>query len=186
MHTIEIILVALALSIDAGVVAMAAAAAGKAQDGRAQFRLSFHFGLFQFLMPVLGWSAGTTLEPIIAPVDHWIAFGLLVLVGGHMVRSGLGASTPGVRDDPSKGLTLIALATATSIDALAVGLTLAILDTGIWLASLIIGLIAGSVSFAGIILGNRVHVRFGSAAEVIGGLILMIIAVRIVIIHLSA
>jgi len=183
MHTIEIIVVALALSIDAGVVAMAAAAAGRLPDRRATFRLSFHFGLFQFMMPVLGWSAGTTLEPIIAPVDHWIAFGLLSLVGLHMIRSGLRGGNPGIKDDPSKGLVLVALSTATSIDALAVGLSLAILGTGIWAASLIIGVIAGMVSFFGIMLGNRVNVRLGPFAEVIGGLMLLLIAARIVVIH---
>ena len=185
MHTFEIIFLALALSIDAGVVAMAVAAAGRLQNGRARFRLSFHFGLFQFLMPVLGWAAGTTLEPLIAPVDHWIAFVLLGTVGVHMMRSGEGPIFSGKVDDPSRGIAMLALATATSIDALAVGLTLAFMDTGIWLASFIIGFVAGTVSFLGILLGNQIHVRFGRVAEIVGGLILLFIAVRIVIAHTS-
>lgn len=183
MHTIEIILVALALSIDAGAVAMAAAATGRLPDSRARFRLWFHFGLFQFLMPVLGWAAGTSLEPLIAPVDHWIAFVLLVIVGLHMIRSGSNPVLSGKADDPSRGFTLLALSTATSVDALAVGLTLGFLDGGILTASLIIGFVAGGISFLGILLGNRIHVRFGRTAEIAGAFILFCIAVRIVVVH---
>ncbi len=184
MKTVEIILIALALSIDAFAVSVAAAAAGRLTSTRSSVRLSFHFGIFQFLMPVLGWSAGQALAPLIAPVDHWIAFGLLAFVGGRMIRAGTG--TPGERtDDPSRGMTLVALSTATSIDALAVGLSLSVLGVEIWVPSTIIGIITACVSFGGILLGSKLHVRFGRHAEIAGGIVLILIAVRIVVSHMT-
>ena len=87
MSILEILFLALALSIDAFAVTLSAAAAGSVTDGRAAFRLSFHFGLFQFMMPVLGWTAGLALAPVIVAVDHWVAFGLLSVVGVRMIRA---------------------------------------------------------------------------------------------------
>lgn len=183
MRTVEVILIALALSIDAFAVSVAAAAAGRLAGTRASVRLSFHFGLFQFLMPVLGWSAGISLAPFIAPIDHWIAFVLLVFVGGRMIRAG-GGSPGESSEDPSKGLTLVALSTATSIDALAVGLSLAVLGIEIWVPSTIIGIITACISFAGVILGGKLNARFGRQAEIVGGVVLILIAIRIVVSHL--
>lgn len=184
MLTVEIVLIALALSIDAFAVSVAAAAAGRLTGTRASVRLSFHFGLFQFLMPVLGWGAGSTLAPLIAPVDHLIAFILLVFVGIRMIRAG-GAEGHKGSDDPSRGMTLVALSTATSIDALAVGLSLAALRVEIWIPSTVIGIITAIVSFVGIMVGGRLNDRFGRHAEIAGGIVLILIAVRIVISHLT-
>ena len=184
MQTVEIILIALALSLDAFAVSVAAAAAGRLGGMRASMRLSFHFGLFQSLMPVLGWSVGSTLAPLIAPIDHWIALVLLVFLGTRMIRAG-GKKPDERTDDPSRGMTLVSLSTATSIDALAVGLSLAVLGVEIWVPSIVIGIITACISFAGIMLGSKLHVRFGRQAEIFGGVVLILIAIRIVVSHLT-
>lgn len=182
MSPIEIAFIALALSIDAFAVSMAAAAAGRVHGARAVFRLSFHFGLFQFLMPVVGWAAGATLEPLIASFDHWIAFGLLMVVGVRMLIPSSSSQAVQI-DDPSRGLMLLTLATATSIDALAVGLSLAMLRVNVLLPSVVIGVVAAVMSLVGIYLGSRLQVRLGRKAEILGGIILIIIAIRIVVEH---
>jgi len=183
MSLLEILFVALALSIDAFAVSLAVASAGLAKGIRPAFRLSFHFGFFQFMMPILGWAAGATLEPLIASFDHWIAFALLVFVGIRMMRSRSDPSAGSLRLDPTRGWTLITLAVATSIDALAVGLSLGMLQIAIWTPSLAIGVVASTMSLVGIALGSRLQFRFGKAAQIIGGMILILIAIRIVLAH---
>jgi putative Mn2+ efflux pump MntP len=148
------------------------------------FRLAFHFGLFQALMPILGWLVGSTINQWIAPFDHWIAFGLLAFVGIRMIRSGLQNEDEAVTIDPSRGATLIMLSVATSIDAFAVGLSLAVLGVSIILPSIIIGLVAGGMSLLGIFLGGRLGKKFGKRMEVVGGVILIVIGARVVISHL--
>jgi manganese efflux pump family protein len=181
---IEVILLALALSIDAFAVSLAAASSGRISGGRATFRLSFHFGLFQFMMPIIGWGAGTGLAPYIAAYDHWIAFGLLAFIAVRMIRAALTQQPGETLRDPSRGFHLMALSVATSIDALAVGLALALLDVDIWWPSLVIGIITGSVCVLAIVMGNRLHVRFGRVAEIGGGVVLIAIALRILWTHL--
>jgi putative Mn2+ efflux pump MntP len=183
MKTIEIIFIALALSIDSFAVSVASAATGQIKGGRAIFRLAFHLGFFQFMMPILGWLAGVTLQPLIAPFDHWIAFALLLLVAIRMFRPKSDALPGSNKNDPSRGMLLLMLATATSIDALAVGLSLAMLSITVWLPSLMIGVITSSMSLIGIFLGKRLQVRLGRTAEIIGGIILILIAIRIVVTH---
>jgi manganese efflux pump family protein len=186
----EILVVAVGLSMDALAVSLAASASQRAVGGRATFRLAFHFGLFQCLMPILGWLLGTTVAPYIAAFDHWIAMILLGVVGGRMIRSGLSddeassAADEPVRD-PSRGLTLIMLSVATSIDALAVGLTLAMLGSNIWQASVIIGLVTGGLSVVAVRIGSRVGRTFGQKMEVVGGLALVAIGLRIMVQHLN-
>jgi putative Mn2+ efflux pump MntP len=182
---IEVLVLALALSIDAFVVALAAASSGRIAGRRATFRISFHFGLFQFLMPLIGWLAGVGVAPLIASFDHWIAFGLLVFIGIRMISSASKFEQVKDRGDPSRGVRLMALSVATSIDALAVGLTLAFIGVSIWWPSVAIGFITGSVCVFAVVLGNRLHVRFGKTAEAIGGAVLIVIAIRILISHLS-
>jgi putative Mn2+ efflux pump MntP len=127
MDLVEILLIAFGLAMDASAVSLVAAASGFAEDSRSTFRLAFHFGLFQFLMPVLGWLLGIRFSAYFSAFDHWIAFGLLLFVGGRMVLSGLRPDTESFSKDPSRGFTLIMLSVATSIDAFAIGLTLAML-----------------------------------------------------------
>ena len=186
MSTWEILVIAVGLSMDAVAVSLAASASNRAQGRRAVFRLSFHFGLFQALMPVLGWALGVSVAPYIASVDHWVAFGLLVFVGGRMIYAALAgrAEDEDLTRDPSKGTTLVLLSVATSIDALAIGLTLAMLGHGIWYAALIIGLVTGSLSFAAILVGRRAGAAAGARMEVVGGAALIAIGVKILVEHL--
>jgi len=185
MSLIEILIIALALSIDAFAVSLAASTAGRVYDRRAAFRLSFHFGLFQFLMPVLGWSLGITLEPYIAAFDHWVAAILLALVASRMIWAGFHPESSAAKEDPSRGLVLVMLSTAVSIDALAVGLSLGVLDIGIWFPSIVIGVVTSAMSVLAILGGRRLSGWLGNSAQFVGGVVLLIIAARILITHLT-
>jgi manganese efflux pump family protein len=178
-----IVIVALGLSMDAFAVSLAASAAGYAADPRAVFRLSFHFGLFQFLMPILGWGFGTSIEPYVAAFDHWLAFGLLAVVGGHMIHAGIRPQAARQAGDPTRGLTLVILSTSTSLDALAVGLSLALAEVSVWYPSVVIGLITGAICLVAILLGNRIRAGLDRWAGIVGGVVLIVIAIRIVVSH---
>ncbi len=187
MHFVEILILAVALSIDACAVSLAASTSGYTPNGRAVFRLAFHFGLFQFLMPVLGWLLGSAIAPIIDGFDHWLAFGLLAFIGIRMLRFGTHAASPepATTADPTRGWTLVMLATATSIDALAVGLTLAMLRVPVWYPGAVIGLVTALICLAAIQLGCRLGAWLGPRAQAVGGLVLLIIGVRILITGLA-
>ena len=185
MSFFEVMLVALGLAMDAFAVALAAGASGRAAGPRAAFRLSFHFGLFQFLMPIAGWFGGSLVAARIAAFDHWIAFGLLGFIGARLLRSGFASGEEAKSGDPSRGLSLLMLSVATSIDALAVGLSLAMLGVHILYPSVVIGIVAAAMTLAGLRLGNRLGMLFGRRMEIAGGLILIGIGVRILIEHLT-
>lgn len=183
MPLLEILGIALGLAMDALAVSIAAGALESSRGARATFRLAFHFGLFQFLMPVIGWFGGSTVAASMAAVDHWIAFGLLAFVGSRMIRSALDPQ-PGPTADPSRGALLVTLSVATSIDALAIGFSLAMLRVEIWTPSLVIGLVTGLLCTAGVQLGGRLGARVGRRMGVLGGLILIGIGLRILVGHL--
>ena len=186
MTVLEILAVAVGLAMDAFAVSLVGGTGGRLRHPRPALRLAFHLGLFQFMMPVIGWYAGSRAAPLIERVDHWVAFALLAFVGGRMVYSGLRPDGDHkLPPDPSKGWNLVALSVATSIDALAVGLSLAMIGVAIWQPSVIIGIVTGILSLIGIAVGGRVGKRFGPTVEVIGGLILLAIGVRIVVSHLA-
>jgi len=170
--------------MDAFAVSLGAGTMGRANNPRSIFRLAFHFGIFQALMPILGWLVGTTIDSYIRNFDHWIAFILLSYVGGKMIYEGIKGGHEEYGVDPSKGRMLIILAVATSIDALAVGLSLAMLDVPVILPAIIIGLVTFSLSLAGLLLGGRLGARFGERVEILGGLLLIGIGLRILIAHL--
>ncbi|WP_321495029.1 manganese efflux pump MntP family protein [uncultured Desulfobacter sp.] len=181
MHLLDIIIMSTGLAMDASAVSMAAAACGYARDRRAVFRLAFHFGLFQFMMPVIGWLLGTGFVSYVRSVDHWIAFALLAFVGGRMVREGFADTDECLHKDPSKGLTMVMLSFATSIDALAIGLGLAVMDVNIWYPSAIIGIITCAMSVSAIYIGKRAGAAFGSRMEIVGGIILIGLGLKILI-----
>lgn len=183
MSFAEVLLIALGLAMDAFAVSLASGATRFIKGPRPVFRLSFHFGLFQALMPVLGWLGGSLVASYISAFDHWIALVLLLFVGGRMIRSGLDAKGETIATDPSRGGTLIMLAVATSIDAFAVGLSLAMLNVNILYPALVIGVVASAMSILGIALGNRLGSKFGKRMEVVGGIILILIGLRVVISH---
>lgn len=184
MDTISLLGVALALAMDAFAVALATGLSLNKLTGRHLFRLGWHFGLFQAMMPVLGWLAGLTVQQWIAAYDHWIAFTLLSLVGGKMIHEALSDTDEDApAGDPTRGLTMVMLSVATSIDALAVGLTLAMLGVDIWIPALVIGLVAGSLTVAGMLLGRRISGHWGPRVEIFGGLVLFAIGIKILIEH---
>jgi putative Mn2+ efflux pump MntP len=170
--------------MDAFAVTLGCAASGQARGPRAAFRLSFHFGLFQFTMPVVGWVAGTGIARLVSAWDHWIAFALLVLVGAHMIYAGCHPDLQPALRDPSRGWSLVMLSVATSIDALAVGLSLAMLRVSIWYPSVVIGVVALTISVIGFQFGTWLGARFGRRMEILGGVILILIGVRILSSHL--
>ena len=183
MSNLEILILALSLSLDACAVSLALSAAGRLGNARAKFRIAFHFGLFQFLMPVAGWSIGTRIEPFIARFDHWIAAGLLAFVAVRMIRSANEPPDTRAATDPSRGWTLVTLSTATSIDALAVGLGLAALRISVWYPSIVIGLITLVLSTLAILLGQRAGSQLGKRGQIIGGIVLLLVALKIIVAH---
>ncbi len=184
MEMFEVLLIALGLSMDAFAVSLASGCSGVLSGVRSELRLAFHFGVFQFLMPVIGWYLGTRVAAVMQSFDHWVAFGLLAFVGGRMIRSGFDPKAEEVCQDPSRGWTLVSLSVATSIDALAVGLSLALIHVQIWYPSLIIGCVTATLSFGGVRLGSRLGLAFGKKMEIAGGLILLLIGLKIVADHL--
>jgi putative Mn2+ efflux pump MntP len=182
MPLLSILLIALALAVDAFAVALAAGACLPKVGPRQTFRLTWHFGLFQAGMNIIGWAAGLTFRALIESFDHWLAFALLLAVGGHMIRAALSEHgeqcTP---VDPTRGWSLVMLSVATSLDSLAVGLSFALLKVSVWLPALIIGLVAALLTGLGLHLGRLVKSasRLGPATEVTGGLVLIAIAIGI-------
>ncbi|HTP00067.1 MAG TPA: manganese efflux pump MntP family protein [Anaerolineales bacterium] len=183
MSFYETLLVALSMAMDAFAVCLIAGATNQANGPRPVFRLSFHFALFQFLMPVFGWLLGRTVEPVIRDYDHWVAFGLLALVGARMIYGALRGEDVGPVN-PSRGWTLVALSVGVSIDALAVGLGLGVLNISVWYPAFIIGLVTGLLSLVGLRLGRRLGGRLGKPVEIIGGIVLIAIGIRILLSHL--
>jgi manganese efflux pump family protein len=183
MSLTAVFLIALSMAMDAFAVSLGSGV--KIGPGpRPAFRIAFHFGLFQALMPVIGWSFGSTIEPLVKNYDHWVAFGLLAFVGLRMIRSGLSKGKEEILKDPSRGWTMVMLSVAVSIDALAIGLSLAFLHVDIWTPAMIIGLVTGALSLVGLRVGILFGRRFGKQVEILGGLVLIGIGIRIVVSHL--
>ena len=186
MSKLEVLFIAFSMAVDAFAVCVGAGTTRQAEGPRPTFRLAFHFGLFQFIMPVFGWLAGVTIAPYIMAFDHWLAFALLAFVGVRMLISGFDKGGKGLNHDPSRGWTLVLLSIAVSIDALAVGLSLGLIDVFVWYPALTIGVVTGLVSWLGLRLGNGLGARFGKRMEIIGGIVLVGIGVRIVLSHVLA
>jgi putative Mn2+ efflux pump MntP len=185
MSWFNVLGIAVGLAMDAFAVSIAAGLAIRQLTYRHVFRLAFHFGLFQFLMPVIGWLAGRTVSVYVSAYDHWVAFGLLSTLGGKMMWTAMHADGKQNRGDPSRGLLLLTLTIATSIDALAAGLSMGFLGVSIWMPSAVIGLVTATLSVVGVCFGNRFGVRFGRLAEFAGGLVLLAIGIRILLSHVA-
>jgi putative Mn2+ efflux pump MntP len=184
MTFFEVLLIAVGLSMDAMVVSLCAGAGGYTASHRPALRISFAFGFFQAAMPVLGWFAGNAISSWLAGIDHWLAFGLLAFVSVRMIRSGLRPEGVDPACDPTQGSELLVLSVATSIDALAVGFSIALLSAPILLPALLIGTVTFLLSFLAAHMGRRLNVRFGQRMEIVGGLVLGLIGVRILVAHL--
>ena len=186
MNLFLVISVALALAMDAFAVSVGLSVLPGGLKKSQRLRLAVFFGFFQFLMPLIGWLAGQEFLVYIRDVDHWVAFGLLLFIGGKMVveslrRGYLPKKAPG---DPTKGVTLILLSIATSIDAFAVGLSFAALQQKILYPCFIIGAVAFIMTFFGTKIGPGIGRIAGKRAELLGGLILIFIGIKILIDHL--
>ena len=179
--------IAFGLAMDALAVSVGVSVNRQGLSRLQAFRLAGSFGLFQLLMPIIGWLAGQTVLDIIKLVDHWVAFGLLFLIGAKMIyESFRGSEKSGKIDgDPTRGLILIVLSIATSIDAFAVGLSMAALDQPVLFPSSIIGVVAFLMTLAGTKIGPFFGRKVGKRAELLGGIILILIGVKILSDHLG-
>jgi putative Mn2+ efflux pump MntP len=183
---LSVILIGLSLSLDALAGSVSSGVSIKGLKTFYIIRASFCFGLFQFLMPLIGFAVGKTFISYIAAYDHWIAFALLVFIGGKMLKDAL-STKPKSKDagtDIRNLGPLLLLAVATSIDALAVGVSFSVTGHNIWTSSALIGAITFAVCLAGFEFGKRIGRFFEKKASIAGGLILIALGVKILLEHL--
>lgn len=183
MGFVELFLIAVGLSMDAFAVSVCKGLSVQKLEKKHMALVGLYFGGFQFLMPVLGYLLGARFESFITNVDHWIAFALLLVIGGNMIKESFGEAEK--LNDDFGFKTMLMLAVATSIDALAVGITFAFLQVRILPAALLIGVTTFCLSALGIYIGNRFGARYKSRAELAGGIILILIGVKILLEHLG-
>jgi putative Mn2+ efflux pump MntP len=182
---IAILLVSLGLAMDAFAVSLSTGVAARSFRPERALRMATSFGCFQAFMPVVGWLGGLGLTGLVSGFDHWVAFGLLGAIGGKMVVEAMkGKPTEKQLDRLSLGVLLV-LSVATSIDALAVGFSFAVLRAPIVAPAAIIGVVTFVISFVGVGIGSRCGKLLESKAEVVGGLVLVGIGVRILVEHLA-
>jgi putative Mn2+ efflux pump MntP len=180
-----IFVTAIGLSADCFAVALGISITQRELSWRRFIRFPVAFGLFQALMLIFGWLAGRSVVEYIAACDHWLAFVLLAIIGGRMIWESFHEKEEGKRErDINRWFTLFALAVATSIDSLAAGLSYAFLHVDILIAGITTGIIAFIITFTGYFIGNRVGSLVGKWAEVAGGVILILIGLRILLEHL--
>ena len=178
MPLYEVILLALGLSTDCFAVTFSIGASGHGKVLRSALRMAFHFGLFAFLMVLLGCLTGSSLIKITKDYTNWAAFVLLTVVGCHMLYEALSRPAEQLPADPTRGIRMVTLSLATNLDALAVGLSLGLTEPHIWQPILVIGLVTVLVSLAGIYLGARLHNNLGRRLEIAGGLAIIIIGLH--------
>jgi len=182
--------IAVGLSLDAFTVSVTNSTIIKNLELRHGLRMSVFFGFFQMIMPIIGWAAGLTFSQYIQGFDHWIAFGLLAFVGGRMIWSGLPMnkqtdSSNNENNQDCRNLpTLFVLSIATSIDAMAVGLSFALIEISIIFPAIIIGIITFLMSLIGYFIGKRIGEKLDFKLEVIGGIILIGIGIKILFDHI--
>ena len=186
MSIFDLILLAIGVSMDAFAVSIAKGLAASRLRISHYASVALWFGGFQALMPLIGYFVGVNFAPIVENFDHWIAFGLLAIIGGKMIYDTITS-----RDDEEESTsadftfkTMLLLAIATSIDALAVGVSLAFLKVNIWSSVLLIGITTGTFSALGLRLGNIFGYRYKYSAELTGGVVLVLIGAKILIEHL--
>lgn len=184
MGIVELLLISIGLGMDAFAVAVCKGISMKKMDWKKAIIIGLYFGGFQGLMPLLGFILGKGFENIVTSVDHWIAFTLLAIIGLNMIREAFSKDEEKM-DDSVCFKSMIVLAIATSIDALAIGITFAFLKVNILLAILMIGIITFILSVIGTKIGNKCGDKFGSKAEFAGGIILILIGTKILLEHLN-
>lgn len=183
MSIVEIILIGIGLAMDSFAVSVCKGLSMKKLNRKNMLIIAFYFGLFQGGMPILGYYLGTSFESLVTTIDHWIAFALLSFIGINMIREAF--SNENKIDDSVKFSTMIILALATSIDALAVGISFAFLDVNILFSALVIFIITFILSLFGVILGNKFGNKYEKISQILGGTILILMAFKILFEHLG-
>lgn len=181
MDAFTLIGTALALAMDAFAVAIAVAISLRAPTWRQLFRLAWHFGLFQAIMPVGGWLVGEAVVAYTGNLGSWIACGILCILGGKMIWESFREAEIARDFDPTRGMSLVGLSVATSLDAFAVGVSLALLQVSVWLPAAVIGLVAMAMTAFGMFLGRRAGIYLGEWAERLGGCVLICIGLKILL-----
>ena len=184
MSIIEIALIGVGLAMDAFAVSICKGLAMRRMNYKKAIIIAAFFGVFQALMPALGYVLGTTFANKIAAIDHWIAFILLALIGANMIKEALSSDDDECQDDSLRLGDLIMLSIATSIDALAVGITFAFFNVSLLLSVSMIGIITFIICVIGVKVGNVLGEKYKSKAELAGGLILIVMGAKILIDHL--
>lgn len=187
MAFLDMLLVGVGLSMDAFAASVCKGLQSARIHWKQAFATAFSFGLFQAVMPLIGWAAGSAFAHLIEPVDHWIAFVLLSAVGGKMLwdaRQGTGECASCAKVAPFSIRELLVLSVATSIDALVVGVSFAMSGTDIWAAAAVIGMTTFALSLAGFAIGNRFGARYERTAAIVGGGALIVLGLKILVEHL--
>lgn len=184
METLEILLIAIGVAMDAFAVSICKGLSMKKMSWKKALIIGAYFGIFQGLMPFIGYSLGSTFESLVTQIDHWVAFVLLSFVGLKMLKEAFANDLENINDNVDFK-TMIVLAIATSIDALAIGITFAFLQTNILLAISIIGIITFAVCVIGVKIGNKFGDKYERKAETVGGLILIFMGIKILLEHLG-
>jgi manganese efflux pump family protein len=185
MELLSVITIAVGLAMDTFAVSIVTGAAYKQLHIRHALRMAGFFGGFQAFMPVVGYLAGLTVRQYVSNYDHWIAFGILAAVGFKMIYESFKIQEEKNTPDPSSLMVVLVLAVATSIDALAVGVTISLITNAIALAVIIIGAVTFVMSFAGVYIGKRFGHFFEGGIEIVGGLVLIALGIKIVIQHIA-
>jgi manganese efflux pump family protein len=187
MNLLTLLGIALGLAMDACAVAVATSAMLARVRKRQIFRFAFHFGLFQALMPILGWLAGQSFARFISGWDHWAAFGLLAIIGGRALYEALKNDCEELKQaDPTRGWMMIGLAVATSLDALAVGVSFALIGVRIWYPAAVIGVVTALLVVLAMLIGTRIGRGRERWMKLAGGIVLIVIGVKILIDDLIA
>ena len=184
MKFLELFLIAVSLAMDAFAVSVGKGLSLKSVRPRHAMSAGLWFGGFQALMPIIGFFLGCSFAHVVERVDHWIAFGLLALIGINMIRETLSGDDEG-QDDDFGCRKMFVMAVATSIDALSVGVSMAFLDVNIWIAAAVIGVVTFAFSAVGVSLGSKFGARVGSRAGILGGAVLICLGFKILIEHLG-
>ena len=184
MEIYEILLIGIGLAMDAFAVSICKGLSMKKMNWKNAVIIALYFGVFQALMPLIGYFLGMTFESIVTTFDHWVAFALLTLIGGGMIKESFDDEDD-KKNDRVDFKTMVVLAIATSIDALAIGITFAFFDVNIVLAVSIIGIITFIISILGVKIGNRFGDKYQNKAQLMGGIILVLLGFKILLEHLG-
>lgn len=184
MPLFQILLIAVGLAMDAFAVSLASGFSLKRSFLFWSCIIALFFGGFQALMPIIGWFGGNLFRDYIDTFDHWIAFGLLLIIGGRMIYEAFCSHPEKKLIRPTNIVVLFGLAIATSIDALAVGLSFSFLDFSIFIPAILIGIITFILSFCGVLIGQKMGLKWGKSAHILGGIVLIMIGIKILIEHL--